>query len=156
LFELPETAHPKIRALYTHWKGIAPHPGLLPGQQHFDPPAVPELLPNLWLLEVVGAQPRRFRFRAIGDTLRRLGIPALPGDFLEPLLPEADARNVTAELSRVVLERQPVWFLGKALIRHQQSIAALERLHLPLATNGHNVTMLLCLTVFFDADGSEL
>jgi len=155
LFVLPSTAHPRIIALYHYWRSIEPAPGKLPGRRHFNPAAIPTLLPNLWLLDVVG-EPRRFLFRVIGSELARLGIPARPGDDIEPLLPKARAPAVIAELERVIAARQPTWFRGAALIPHGYSIAELERLHLPLAANGADVDVLLCLTVFYDQAGAEI
>ena len=56
--------HPRIARMIAYWREFAPGPGLLPGKQHFDPMRVPDLLPNLWLLEVVReGDTRRYRFR---------------------------------------------------------------------------------------------
>ena len=77
----PDGAHPKIAMLHRYWRDVAP-PGMLPGRQHIDPVDIPKLLANIWLLDVVG-EPVRFRFRLIGDAMRRLGVPAKRGEFVD-------------------------------------------------------------------------
>jgi hypothetical protein len=155
LSELPASAHPKILALHTYWLKIAPGAGLLPGRQHMDPIDIPKLLANVWLLDVLKS-PRRFRFRLIGTALAARGLQAKTGDFIEPLLAKTGLPDPLDDLNRAVSERQPVWFRGKARIPHERFIAELERVHLPMARDGAEVDMLLCLSVLYDSLGTEI
>src|SRR3546814_6108920 len=69
-FILPEDAAPKIKALYDYWQSIRPNDLALPGRRHFDPLDIPELLPNIQMLDVK-RDPLRFRFRLIGTEIVR-------------------------------------------------------------------------------------
>jgi len=152
---LSPSAHPKILALHAYWQKIAPEPGQMPGRRHIDPSAIPTLLPNLWLLDVL-REPMRFRFRLIGTTLDRRGLPAKPGDFLEPLLKKAGAPQSVQDFESVANERRLLWYRRRPVIRHDRELAEIEGVLLPLATDGSEVDMILCLTVFYDSAGKEI
>jgi hypothetical protein len=155
LHELPQSAHPKILALHAYWQKIAPGRGLLPGRQHVDPAAIPSLLPNLWLFDVL-REPMRFRFRLIGTAIDRRGLPAKPGDFLEPLLAKSGAPQRVEDFERVANERRLLWYRRRPVIRHDRELAELEGMLLPLASDGVAVDMIMGLTVFYDSAGKEI
>src|SRR5215470_6859111 len=98
-----EAPHPRIARLIEHWRALAPGPGLLPGRQHFDPMQVRDLLPHLWLLDVVAGPPRRFRFRLVGGAIVDAGAPVRVGMMVEPS--SETARNYDT----VVDTRAPGW-----------------------------------------------
>ncbi len=152
-FLLPEDAHPKIRLLHDYWRECAPAAGLLPGRRQIDPLRIPKLLENVWLMDVVD-RPPRFRMRLVGGAMRRMGILAAPGDFVEKFL-AADAPPLL-QLRHLVAERQPIWFRGQAYLPHETRVFALERIFLPLADDGLMVDVVLGLTMFFDWRGREL
>jgi len=65
-----------LTQFFGYWLAIRPVQGLLPGRQHFDPLAIPKVMPRLWLLDVVReAGTMRFRYRLVGtkevETLQR-------------------------------------------------------------------------------------
>jgi hypothetical protein len=151
----PPAAHPKIHALYQYWLRIAPRAGMLPSRRAIDPIEIPALLDNIWLVDVVG-EPPRFRFRLIGDAPRRMGIPGKPGDFLDQFHAGGPNDAALDDFRFVAAQRLPVWFLGKALVQHQSQMFELERLFLPLASDGTTVDIILCLTVFYTSDGKDI
>jgi hypothetical protein len=153
VFEPRPTAHPKVRWIHEYWRDRRPAPDRLPGRQHIDPADFPRLLENIWLLDVLGSPPR-FRFRLIGEMPRRFGVPAKVGDFIDQA-PGAESPGALRELFAAVAERQPCWFRGPPTLRHESQIAELERIILPLARDGEQVDMMLCLTVFYGASGEE-
>lgn len=152
---VPVSAHRKILELHQYWRRKAEAIGRLPARRDVDPVDIPTLLENIWLLDVVG-EPRRFRFRLIGGALHRMGIPGKVGTFTDELLPDGNEDAVMVDFHRAVRERKPVWFRGKARVPHATSMFELERLFLPLATDGSTVDMLLCMTVFYTLDGLEI
>jgi hypothetical protein len=152
LFELPASAHPKISALYEYWQRIAPDPGRLPGRQHLNPADIPSLLPNLWMLDVL-EEPRRFRHRLIGTEINRRGFTVKTGEIIQPTPAKPGDPRPLKDIERVVSERTPVWFRGKPVASRDRFVLELERLHLPLAANGVDVDVILCLTVFYERDG---
>jgi hypothetical protein len=152
---VPATAHRKILELHEYWRRKIEAGGRLPARRDIDPVDIPRLLENVWLLDVVG-EPQRFRFRLIGGALHRMGIPGKVGDFADELLPDGNRNAVMEDFRRAARERKPVWFRGKARVPHAVSMFELERLFLPLATNGSSVDMLLCMTVFYSLDGLDI
>lgn len=153
--ELPAYAHPKVSAIHAYWQecALAAGPGLLPRRQQIDPLRIPKLLENMWLMDVVG-RPPLFRLRLVGGAIKRMGMLAAPGDFIEQYMaPDAPPLR---EMAHVIAENQLSWFRGPAYMPHETELFLLERIFLPLAEDGRNVDVLMCLTVFFDAQGREI
>lgn len=149
--------HPLITDFIAHWKGLAPGPGLLPGRRHFDPLAVPHLLPNIWLLDVersTAAGPRlRYRVRLVGGAVVSVGFPARPGAYFDDPSVTSDVANVRRHLDAIVDTHEPDWRRGKPAIDHTTYVDTLERVILPLAADGRTVDMLIGLTVFYWKEG---
>lgn len=148
--------HPKVRTLYEHWLSIHPGGGHLPGRRQFDPMAVGHLLPHIMLLDVEG-RPPRFRYRVVGTRM----VDALGGDFTGRWLDEAHARSggkpQFPAYARVVEEGAPEWRRGPPhFASYIDKCTGMERVFLPLASNGTDVDMILTIAVFFDRDGHEL
>jgi len=153
--EPPLGAHPKIRAIFEYWKKASPSADVLPGRKHIDPVDIPNLLANVWLLDVVG-RPERFRIRLMGSVLKTMGMPGKPGDFLDQFHFHGGVSKGLEDFRVTVARRQPVWFRGDAMLAYHSQIFELERIYLPLATDGVSVDMLLCFTVFYMRTGQEI
>jgi hypothetical protein len=149
----PPGASAKIVAIHDYWRRIVPEAGVLPGRRHLHPADIPELLPNVWLVDIVATQ--RFRVRLLGSALQRAGIPLRAGDFVDDPVPPALKEKALADFRSVVTSRQPLWFRGPAYLPHDTEVFELERIYLPLAADGVSVDMLLCLTVFYRSSGQE-
>ena len=131
--------HPGLRALYDYWERSRPGERL-PGRQHLDPLDIPDLLPNLLLIDVLS--PDDYRYRLVGTALaRRVGrdttglsiIDAYPDDSWEEIHPD---------YLYVLDERRPClrWTAVKDMKGKSQ---AYQRLLLPLASDGKHVDMIL-------------
>lgn len=147
--------HPLIRALHDYWKGIAP-PGALPGRQHMDPLDIPDLLPRVWLFDVVWPGPR-FRFRLIGTRIAdRLGYDPT-GEWLEDTF--LDYSNYPSLIERYMAtaeNRRPTYRLGQQRLTRTRDFEFVENIFLPLAEDGRSVDMLLALSVLVDkSDGNQ-
>jgi hypothetical protein len=150
---IPSELHPKIARLVGYYRDLAPGPGLLPGRQHFDPMAIPTLLPHLWLVDVVPDDPRRYRMRLVGSAVVSSGAILRAGQFFSDAIPEADARSATATFEAIRESRQIDWRRGRAVFAHYKDIYALERVLLPMAADGREVDLLLCMTLFYWTNG---
>jgi hypothetical protein len=142
----PATARPEVVALYDYWRSKAPCEGVLPGRQHIDPIEIPKLLQYVWLLDVV-PDPRRFRVRLVGTALIQTGTPARTGDFMADFMPPDKRQTSLADLEAVVQSREPWWYRGPVILRHETYVQEVERIVLPLAADGRHVDMLLCMSV---------
>jgi hypothetical protein len=150
----PPGANAKIVAIYEYWRRIAPGAGLLPGRQHLDPADIPKLLPNVWLVDVVGT-PARFRTRLIGTALQKAGIPLSPGVFMDDAVPPALKETLLSHLRHVAASREPQWRRGRPYLPHATEVFEIERIFLPLAADGTTVDMLLNLSVLYESSGKE-
>ena len=131
-----------LRQAYDYWRSCWPAPTRLPGRQHLDPIEVPKLLPNLWLLDVEGP-PRRYRYRLVGTAV----VTAMRGDCTGLSLDELLEGEVLAEtlrvMDRIVETGNPDWRRGLPLVHADRRFDQMERLLLPLASDGESIDMLL-------------
>lgn len=154
--DLPPTVHRDIRRIFDYWRAIRPAPDLLPGRRNFDPMDVPDLLPSICLLDVVreGAT-MRFRYRLQGTRVdAMLGRDTL-GRWVEEVEPGFFGSATEATYRRIADEGKPDWRRGRPMMRYIQPFAELERLFLPLASDGVMPDMILTLTIFYNEDGGH-
>ncbi len=144
----PDRWHPKIERFYAYWLSVHPPTGL-PGRQHIDPAAIPDLLPHVYMVDVL-REPLRFRYRLVGtEYALRMGHD-LTGRFLDeahPGFPELVRQYVAT-----VEQRQPHYRNGPVLFAAaQKDFRSIERLMVPMARNGVDVDMIFGLIVYLPA-----
>jgi hypothetical protein len=133
--------HPKLKRLYDYWLSI--HPGTrLPGRQHVDPTAIPDLLSYVFLIDIE-RNPLRFKYRLVGTEYARMMGHDLTGRYLDEVHPGfpgpiRDQYIEIAEHGQFAYRKGRVMFAA-ALRDH----FLVERLALPLARNGADVDMIL-------------
>lgn len=149
-FILPADAHMMVRRAYDYWLSIHRPDGGLPGRQHFDPTAIPKLLPHVWLVDVE-AQPLHLRYRLLGNEIRRVSgrddsaIGRSFNDF-DPDFAPGNARYES--FAAVIRDRQPEYRRGAPRFPPGLDHLSIERILMPLAADGSTVDMLFCLSVF--------
>ena len=141
----PASWHPRIERFYAYWQSIHPPVGL-PGRQHIDPSAIPDLLPHVYMVDVT-RDPLRFKYRLVGtEYAQRMGHD-LTGRYLDeahPGFPELVRQYVTT-----VELRQPHYRSGPVLFAaSQKDFRSIERLMVPMARNGIDVDMIFGLIVY--------
>lgn len=145
---LPDDCDWRVRRLDEYWRGAHPPGGGLPGRQHIDPTAIPELLPWLWMLDVE-RDPLRFRYRLVGTEQ----VSAMAADLTGRYLDEAHPRFLTLLTYPdyvAAAERSEVrYYRGPPVFHINKDYVLIERLLLPLATDGSEVDKLLAITVYF-------
>jgi hypothetical protein len=146
--------HPKIHSLYGYWLKIHPGAGL-PGRRHFEPMDIPQLLPNLWLLDVE-RDPLRFRYRLVGTKLAEFFGKAIKGGYLGDSTKPHFTEQHLAHYEDVVANRIPHYRRGQPAFAVDRSMLVVERIILPLASDGSAVDMILALTVLLDEQGKEI
>jgi hypothetical protein len=149
--------HPKLRALLDYWVSI--HPAIdLPGRRHLDPIDLPALLPNIWLIDVIrltGSSAPRLRYRLVGTSVARAFDEDCTGRWLDEVHQGFADSPVRQNLEAVIDSAQPSWRVGRPHLGQLRDYLSLERLYLPLADDGHQVDMILAITVFLDRYGIE-
>jgi hypothetical protein len=146
--------HPRLKRLYEYWKAIHPPQGL-PGRQEFDPAALPDLLPSLWILDVQ-REPFRLRYRLVGTSIVCSAPGGLTGQWLDDVRPEI--RDMPGYFDRhlaVVETKLPSWRRGPPHFQLGAAVASLENLFLPLARDGQYVDMILAATVYYRFDKTQ-
>ena len=151
---LPEDCDWRIRRLYDYWRSVHPASGGLPGRQHIDPAAFPELLPWLWLVDVE-RQPLRFRYRLVGTEQVQAMDADLTGRYLDEAHPVFPT-SVTYPQYVAAAERGEVgYYRGPPAFHITKKHVAIERVLLPLARDAHQVDILLALTVYRRASAAS-
>jgi hypothetical protein len=145
--------HPKFVDFVAHYQSLAPATGVLPGRQHFDPLRIPKLLPHLWLLDVVTDDPRCYRVRLSGSALAAAGGKLRRGVFFSDAMTPSAAAYGMRVFDEVREGRHVDWRRGRAMLSHLKHIAYLERAVCPMASDGVNVDLLFCMTLFYWTDG---
>ena len=112
---------------------------------------IPRLLANVWLIDVA-RDPLRFRFRLIGTAVVEYAGEDNTGNWFDEVMPDFDPRVFVD----VVETGEPSWSRSPSRMRPYKQYRELERVRLPLASDGKTVDMILCLTVFFDKTGREI
>lgn len=135
----------RLVALKRYWQAIHP-PNGLPGRQHFDPLAVPSLLPWLILVDVA-RDPLRFRYRLIGTAhVDSLGFNPT-GRWFDEAHPNFGETSACREFVAVVERGEPAYYRGPLTFVTTKAYLEIERLTLPLARDGKTIDMLLCIAV---------
>jgi hypothetical protein len=152
--QLPATAwHRKIRRIHDHWQAMHPAPGVLPARKHLDPLAVPDLLANLWLLDVEPAT-LRLRYRLVGTRIVEAAGEELTGKWVDEAHPSVVHHPHYLDRYRaVVRDGRPSWRRGRARLWTNRAYREIENIVLPFAGDGARVDLLVVLTVLYRNDG---
>ena len=150
--------HPLLARFFDYWLGIHPATGGLPGRQHFDPLDIPQVMPRLWLLDVVrGGERPRFRYRLVGtrevDTLQR-EVTGRWFDDVHPRLKESP--SLLERYWHIADVGCATYRTGKVLFDHKREHALVENCIVPLAQDGVTVDILAACSVLYAPDGRDL
>jgi hypothetical protein len=148
----------RVRALYDWWSETSRREQRLPCRKDFDPAAMRELLPTLWLLDVSRTELRfRFRYRLVGTLVCR----ALGRDPTGEWLDESPSRGerwfeAASRYRAVVLTKTPAWRRGPPRFEHDARFTLVETIVLPMSSDRSNVDLLLNASVFYCQNGRPL
>jgi hypothetical protein len=143
-----DNVHPKIRKIFKYWTAIHPESGL-PGRQHFDPVDVPDLLAHIRLVDVVG-EPPRFRVRLCGGRIRDHFGSCQRDRYYDEMFPAFATRPSFRDFMAAIETHAPQLHRGHCELNPEKEFIPLERIVLPLASDGKTVDMLLVVSLFGD------
>ncbi len=146
---IPAECHPMVAEMASYWRSIHPANGL-PGRQHFDPVDIPSLLANIRLVDVHGTPPR-FLARLVGTSLVDLHGFDYTGQWLEDAYENFEASRTHLGLLNVLSSRQPDWRRGQPILSEGKEFNQIERLNLPLASDGETVDIVLSFILILQA-----
>jgi len=138
----PENA--PLRDFFAYWQGKR-RDGLLPARADIEPTEIPQLLPNIFLIDVVAGERPRFRFRLVGTTIVSMEFE-MTNAFLDELVAGVEAtpmgrQYLDAAAGRIYLRRQRLDWRERGHINY-------DVLLLPLADDGETTNMLFGLAVY--------
>lgn len=146
--------HPRAQRLYRYWLSIRPPRGGLPGRRDFDPVAVPDLLPGIWLLDVQ-REPFRLRYRLAGTAIVEAMGREVTGLWLEEAHPRIrEEAQFFDRYRRVVETGVPSWRKGTPRLWTHRDFGVIENLLLPFAADGRHTDILCAFTVLYRPDGT--
>ncbi len=135
---------PLLRQLHAYWcrkRGDR----VAPARAEIEPDEIRDLLPNVYIIEMLGA-PHRFRFRLVGTSVVREYGAEITGKFLDEIDLDGMGLPVLSEYEKVVSEREPIastWHFTKRDGRE----LSYEHLIMPLSSDGKTVDMLFAAAV---------
>lgn len=142
----PTIQSPKIREFAEYWMSI--HPGdRLPSRADFDPIDIPSLLPHLVLVDVT-PDPIRFMVRLQGTDVTRAMRRELRGRYLDEAFPNFEQSFPHLDRVHVVKTALPLHRIGAPSIQFALDYAPIERLHLPLSSDGVTVDKVISIFLY--------
>ncbi len=136
----------ELQALLRYWLAVHPR-DRLPGRRNFDPAEVPAALGNLVLTDVE-RDPYRFRIRLMGTAVVRAFGRDFTGMYLDEALPGVGNTVIHTDRVAVAETGLPNYRHGATAIPIKFDFAPIERVYLPLASDGATVDMILAMTVY--------
>lgn len=136
----------RVLKLYRHWLSIRPSRDLLPGRQHLEPTEIPSLLRLIWLADIA-RNPTRFRYRLVGTAHVEAASSDPTGRWYDEVHPRFRDSNAYPHFLAVAEEAKIAFYRGPPVYVVDTDWKTIERLILPLATNGRDVDKLLGITV---------
>src|SRR5438132_1598638 len=138
----PSVWHPKIATLHAYWQSRRPSADLLPGRPAIDPAEIPALLPHIFMLDVI-ERPLRFRYRLVGSKLVIAGGRELTGRLMEEVHGKLLTSGPYADYPACVRDHRISWRRGNTVFDWDREHVVIERMLLPLATDGRTVDIIL-------------
>ncbi|SME90500.1 PAS domain-containing protein [Tistlia consotensis] len=139
-----DTAHIHSRVLSRlerYWQQL-PRTRSMPSRKDFDPAAIKDLLPSVFMVDVVEA-PLRFRYRLIGTQVRELSQRDLTGRMVDETTYGESSDFIRFLFGTVVRRRAPVLAQGSAKWLDASSWKVVAVLLLPLSSDGDEVDIIL-------------
>lgn len=134
------TWHEKIIRFYDYWFSL--NNGNVPTRSQFDPLQIHDLMPNLWMVDIVGP-PYRYYFRLMGSQHDEIIGYSLTGKFLDEVY---DGDGVE-DYHQLAESKMPSYRKGFAHY-HVGDHRMIERLMLPMYDDKRNQDMIIALTLY--------
>ncbi len=129
-----------LRNLYDFWESKC-RPDRLPSIPDIDPHMIPDCLPYVMIMDVVG-EPRRFRFRLAGTAVEARSGQFRTGRYLDEIDLGQVSEETLAMMHGVVDERLPSFHQGRYQGLNGEWLQ-FERIAMPLSADGDCVDAIL-------------
>lgn len=132
-----DTLTPKsgiLKTLLAYWQSKRGPAGRLPSRADIDPLELRNLLPYVYLIDVI--TPTRFRIRLLGEEHVAIYGPGVVGRVIDDIFPPEAANEFNRLYAAVVRRREPVLNRGQITWLRNREWMRYEGLHAPLASDG--------------------
>jgi hypothetical protein len=150
--------NPKVSRFFDYWRAIAPE-GRLPGRQHFDPLAIRQMMPRIWILDVVrghAGYSYRYRYRLVGTRQVEIFGRELTGEWMDEAHPHLVQRPEIMARYRYMGEHGvPTYRRGHISFVREREFSVTENCQVPLARDGVTVDMIVAFAVLYRENGTE-
>ncbi len=143
-FEIPEDCDPRTLQLYQYWLKKKNN-RICPSRTDIDKLDIPRLFPNMTLINV-SPEPPRFVFRLVGTQVVWMFKDDATGQEVGVGLKPSERNEVIGRHAFVADNCCPV-FHRRQLQREKNDYTMVERLMLPLSSNGSDVDMIMVLVM---------
>ncbi len=126
---------------YEYWLAKGAGKGM-PARADIDPLDIPGLLANVFLIDVVAGNPRRFRFRLVGTRITELE-GEMTNRFLDEFVPGATGTAMARHYEDTVAGR--IYMRHETLHWRKREYINYDVLLLPLSSDGQTVDLLFGL-----------
>lgn len=143
---LERAKNPVLRDLIRYWLAIHPR-SRLPARRDFDPVAVPHALKSLVLVDVE-RDPFRFKVRLMGTSVVTAFERDFTGRYMDETFPDMTVSPSHTQRVQVAETELPVYRTERPTLTFKLNFAPVEGVHLPFASDGRTVDMILTMTVY--------
>jgi hypothetical protein len=131
---------------YEYWRQKAAGKAM-PSRADLDPLDIPQLLPGVFLIDVVAGPPRRFRFRLVGTRIAELE-GEMTDKFLDEFIPGSRGTSMVQQYEDACEGRLYVRHETLRWHTHERQHVSYDVLLLPLSRDGETVDMLFGYCVY--------
>jgi len=140
--ELPRMRSRRVQRLHAYWQSKAELRGSIPQRRDFDPADMPDLLPNLMIVDVE-PEPLRFRYRLVGTRVVEYSHHDFTGTYLDQA-GWAEEKGFTRAYVDVVNERRPTGGFYTWVLR-SGALGKCEFALFPLSDENGRITQVLAI-----------
>ena len=156
----PPIVNADIQFVHEFWAKKRSARGQIPSLVEIDPVEILDhrlsALQHLWLLDVVRPE-LRFRYRLIGEELGHAQIKARVGQFIDEFEVASAPDSLHSQLCALLDGSSLSHRIGSPRLPHSPYIKAIERLSLPLSSDGKLIDVILNATAFeWSADFADI
>ena len=153
---VPDEAGPIVQDFYLFWRNAFASAGGVPTRAECDPVDLakinPRVLPHLWLFDVE-RDPLRMKLRLMGEAITRVWDVGKAGLYVDEVL-DPETLIPVGEVAAVICETGvPSYHAGQPIFRSSRNQGLIERIAVPLTSNGSSIDMVLGCSVFYLDEG---
>jgi hypothetical protein len=153
LESLPPLTHVALRRLFDYWVRLGGQASGLPRLQDFDPLIIPQLLSNIWIVEVEPSS-HRFRIRLAGESINEIYGRNIGGKYFADVFEALDANTIVRRYGRCLNE--PALFYAKGNVYAAAGRLCFgERLGLPMLGRSGDTDTLIGVTCYGGRVGQD-